>query len=83
VVISWKDALEKAFPDQSLSLTDMTIVVVPYSAVLVEASSGCSTNKLFYKRLFVCLKLGKQTQTVNSSNKFKLRGLFVYVCLDT
>jgi hypothetical protein len=36
--------------------------------------TGCSTNKLFYKRLNVCLRLSKQTQTVDSINKSKLRG---------
>jgi hypothetical protein len=33
---------------------------------------GCLTNKLFYKRLFVCLRLGKQIQTIRWSNKLKL-----------
>jgi hypothetical protein len=43
---------------------------------------GCFANKPFCKRLYVCLRLGKQTQTVYSSNKLKLRGWFVCVCLD-
>jgi hypothetical protein len=44
--------------------------------------TGCFANKPFCKRLYVCLRLGKQTQTVYSSNKLKLRGWFVCVCLD-
>ena len=37
-----------------------------------HAEAGCATNKNCYKSFVVCLRLGKQIQTVDSSNKFKL-----------
>jgi hypothetical protein len=56
--------------------------IYPWRSRELEVLAGCFANKPFYKRLYVCLRLGKQTQTVYSSNKLKLRGWFVCVCLD-
>lgn len=40
MVIRWKDAFEKAFLGQPLSLPDVTVVVIPHSALLIKAGSA-------------------------------------------